>query len=99
MTTYLTRLRAGSRRLAPAPHRLCAFIAVVIIVAPAERFGNQRQPQEYEHEGRAWRRRLPQQGPAARTDGDQSVLAALPAARELGLQGSRQTVAQGIHRR
>ena len=54
--------------------------------------------QEHDHERRARSRRLPQQGTPARTDGDQPILAALPAARQLGLQGARQAMAQGIHR-
>src|ERR1700733_709416 len=49
-------------------------------------------------ERRAWSRRLPQQGPAPRTDRGQSVLAALPAARQLGLQVARQAMAQRIAR-
>ena len=56
------------------------------------------QARSASHEGRRQGHRLSQQGPAQRTDRDQPILAALPAARQLGLQRPRQEVAQGIDR-
>src|SRR5262249_35496374 len=77
------------------PFRVCGNGYNRLSRAPTRR---RTLAQEDDDERRAWSPRFPQQGAAARAHGNQPVLAALPAARQLGLQVAGQAMAQGIDR-
>ena len=57
-----------------------------------------RRKQGKSHARRPTSHRVPEQGSPPRADRRQSILAALPHSRQLGLQGPRQDLAQGVDR-